>query len=439
MILHKRSSLAILIFLLVASITFISCESSRVGPELPRPNPEAPAPAPLILSGYVKDAQSLSGIASANVTVSGTSLTTTTDNTGKYSFNVTDVSLSELNVSAAKDGYGFSSSTAEVDKSSYTATVDDILLAKLQATTSTATPTQGAAVDNTNNQSLSNQPLNLTVPPNAVSQNVQVSVASIPAAQVPPPAASTNQTVVTAGVFGPSGIQFQQPVTITFPLPIRKAAGTTFQLMQLNETTGEYTNSGFTATVDASGTQASAQVTHFTIYTLTDNKSTLNLPDATPTVIETVTLSVTATNPESFEVLSKRVSITLSGGSGDVDADWLRDEISNLLGLIVGPYYAEYVSLSFNITDPESEGGKPSWVQNGIIVGPNPGESGDASKRAVYNKNSKTRNGTVSGNTGANQWSRNVDVIEEDWVLNDAESGWFWTPHNQGGIAQGPF
>ncbi len=312
------------------------------------------------------------------------------------------------------------------------------MLAKLQATTATASPTQGADVDNTNNQSLSNQPLNLTIPPNAVSQNVQVSVASIPAAQVPPPAASTNQTVVTAGVFEPTGTQFQQPVTITFPLPIRKAAGTTFQLLQLNETTGEYTNSGFTATVDATGTQASAQVTHFTIYTLTDNKSTLNLPDATATVIETITLTVTTTNTQTSSSLSKTVSVTLSGGSGDVDADWLRDEISNLLDLTVGTS-SESVSLSFNITDPESEGGKPSWVQNGIIVGPNPGESGDASKRAVYNKNSKTRSGTVSGNTGVNQWSRNVQVVEQDWVKNTAASGWFWTPHNQGGIAQGPF
>ncbi len=437
MIIQKRSFYTIIVFIISILILW-SCESSRVGPELPRPNPEAPPPAPLILSGFVKDAQSLAGIANANVTISGTSLTATTDNSGKYSINITSLTASELSVNATKDGYGFSGSTAEVNKSINTASVDDILLAKLQATTATVTPAQGADIDNTNIQSLSNQPLNLTVPPNAVTQNVQLTVASIPAAQVPPPAETTNQTILTAGVFGPSGIQFQKPVTISFPLPIRKNPGTTFPLQQLNETTGIYSNSGFTATVDATGTMATAEVTHFTIYTLTDNKSTLNLPDGTPSVIETATLTVTKSSTTDSRILSKTVSITLSGGTGEVDEDWLKDEIRNLLSLNIGTT-SESVSLSFNITEPETSGGKPSWVQNGIIVGPNPGESGDASKKTVYDKNSTTRNGTISGNTGANQWSRNVQVIEQDWVLNSAASGWFWTPHNQGGIVLGPF
>lgn len=428
---------SVLLILIIAA-----CESARVAPEIPRPNPQAPPPAPLILTGYVRDAQTLSGVNGATVKISkadGTVLTTIfTNSAGSYTYDVSSVQENVLGVSAAKSGYGFSSGTAEINRGFYTASVDDILLTQLQATTATVTSAQGGNIDNTNNQALANQPLNVTVPPNAVSQNVQISVASIPAAQVPAPAASTNQTIVSAGTFEPSGTQFQQAVTITFPLPVRKTPGSTFQVLQLNETTGAYSNSGFTATVDATGTQASADVTHFTIYTLADNKSTLNLPDAAASVVQATTLTVTSSNTSTSAILSKTVSVTLSGGSGDVDADWLRDEISKLISINTGTF-TQSVYLSFNITSPESEGGKPSWVQNGIIVGPNPGEAGDASKKAVYNKTSKTRNGTVSGNTGTNQWSRNVQVIEEDWVLNGTSSGWFWTPHNQGGITQGPF
>lgn len=442
---NKKTSTSVVAIsmMLVGLFIFSSCESSRVGPELPRPNPPAPPPAPLILNGYVKDAASKAAVDGATVKISkadGTLLITAlTNSSGKYSYDVSNITDNALAVSATKPGYGFSNQVAEINRTLYTASVDDVSLVKLQATTATVTPASGGSVSTTNTQSLGNQPLNVTVPANAVPQNVQVAVASIPAAQVPAPAPATNQSIISAGSFQPSGTIFQVPITITFPLPVRKAAGTTFQLLQLNETTGTYTNSGFTATVAATGTEASAQVTHFTIYTLADNKATLNLPDANPTNTgQSTTLEVSTTTTSTSQTVQRVVSITVSGGSGQVNESWLKDEIIKILNITEGSFNRQF-DLSFNITSPENQGGKPSWVQNGIIVGPTPGQSGDALKRAVYNLTSKTRNGTVSGNSGANQFTRNVTVTETNWVLDSATSGWFWRPHNQGGIIQGPF
>jgi hypothetical protein len=424
-------------------LLIIACESSRVAPEVPRPNPPAPPPAPLVLSGFVRDATSKAAIDGATVKISkadGTLLATTLSNSsGKYSYDVTNITDNVLSVSATKSGYGFSKQVAEINRAINSASVDDILILALQATTQTVTPAAGGTVNNPNNQSLGNQTTTVNVPPNAVAQNVQISVASIPAAQVPPPAAATNQSVLAAGNFQPTGTRFQVPVTVTLPLPIRKPAGTTFPLQILNEATGAYTNSGFTATVDASGTQASAPVTHFTIYTIADNKATLNLPDASPVNTGTSeTLEVTAASTSASKTVQRVVSITLSGGSGSVNESWLIDEIKNTLNLVTGTFNRQ-LDLSFNITSPESQGGKPTWVQNGIIVGPTPGQAGDALKRAKYNLQSKTRTGSVSGNTGANAFTRNVTVVEQLWVLDAAASGWFWRVHGQGTGFTGPY
>src|SRR3989339_883426 len=85
----KTSTFAMAISLMfVGMIVFSSCESSRVGPELPRPNPPAPPAQPLVLSGFVKDAGDHSIIAGAAVKLEGTSLSSTTDNNGKYNFNL---------------------------------------------------------------------------------------------------------------------------------------------------------------------------------------------------------------------------------------------------------------------------------------------------------------------------------------------------------------
>ncbi len=426
---HKTTSIftvSLFLFLIAGSIILSSCESSRVGPELPAPNPPAPAAQPLILNAYVKDASNQTGISGATVKIvktDGTVLTTSlSDNNGKFSYDASTVTDNTLSVNATKDGYSFGSRIAALNKASNSAIVSDILLTKLQVASTTVTAATGGNASTPNTQSVSNQPLTVQVPANAVSSNVQLTVSSIPAGQVPR-TTTANTAIVSAGQFGPSGTQFSQQVTITFPLPYSRTAGTTFALMQLNETTGAYTNSGFTATVNADGTSASAQVTHFTTYTLQEGVTlTLNTPSSS-TANE---FYIALTSGSTSRILSTVNAITLSG-TGTVNELWLKDEIASKLSFSIG---STTQTLTFNIIALPSQ-----YIQNGVQVGPagHENEKGNWEFRSYYALQTTSTTGTATGAS----WTRTITATNQQWLI--IRQGWYWVPHDQGGIFFGPY
>ena len=422
----KTSTFAMAISLMfVGMIVFSSCESSRVGPELPRPNPPAPPAQPLVLSGFVKDAGDHSIIAGAAVKLEGTSLSSTTDNNGKYNFNLSSTTGTSFTVSASKTGYGFDAKVPSINRTTNVAIVQDILLAKLQVVTAPVTVATGGSATTTNNQSVASQPLTVTVPPNAVTQPITLTTSAIPAGQLPQPTTTASASVQSAGQFGPSGTQFQQPVTINFPLPSPQTAGKTFSLLQLNEQTQTYTNSGFTATVNADGTSASSPVTHFTIYAIAED-AVLNTTDGTPTIGSEDYLGLQSGS--ATRIYTATNTLTLSGGSGTVSDNWLKDVISQKL------------KIDFTSTSTTIGGNFPqlpaNFVQNGLQTNPNnPGTSGNWEYRWYVNKSTTTSTGTASG-TG---WTRNVNIVQESWVIVTAKTGWYWILHNQGGAFNGPY
>ncbi|MHB8931104.1 MAG: hypothetical protein ACYC5R_10965 [Melioribacteraceae bacterium] len=426
---HKAASIftvSSFFFLIVGSIILSSCESSRVGPELPQPNPPAAVAQPLILNSYVKDASNQTGISGATVKFVRTDgvilATSLSDNNGKFSYDASNITDNSLSVNATKDGYSFGSRVAILNKASNSAIVSDILLTKLQVASTTVTVATGGNASATNTQSVSNQPLTVQVPSNAVSSNVQLTVSSIPAGQVPR-STTANTAVVSAGQFGPSGTQFSQPVTISFPLPYSRTPGTTFSLMQLNESTGTYTNSGFTATVNADGTSASAQVTHFTTYTLQEGVTlTLNTPSSS-TANE---FYVALTSGSTTKTLSTVNAIALSG-TGTVNELWLKDEIASKLSFSIG---STSQTLSFNITALPSQ-----YIQNGVQVGPagHTNEKGNWEFRSYYALQTTSTTGTAVGAS----WTRTITATNQQWLI--IHQGWYWIPHDQGGIFFGPF
>ncbi len=424
-------------FLLIAVLVSIaSCETSRVSPVTPRPNPPASSNQPLILSGYVRDVSSRSAITGVTVNLFKTDgitpiTTLSTSSNGNYQYNATDYTESVIVVKAHKDGYGFKGTSASIDKTGNTVYVEDILLEKLQGTSTTVTQATGGQVDNANNESLSNQPLNVQVPPNAVSQNTQITVASIPVTQIPT-STNANQQIQTAGSFEPTGTQFSTPVTITFPLPSKQAVGKTFPLLQLDPSTSVYSNSGFTATVDATGTQASAQVTHFTIYALEDN-GTLNVPDVGTKGSSVDEYVFTIENGDPTQTVTKSVttSITISGSSGEVSSGFSSSVVAQKLNITIGDKDAE-ISASYNIRNEH-----PEYINSeGLTYNPDaPNESGDWVKTVTWNKYNYTRSGSASGGSDPNGWTRNVSVQEQHW--EKTSKVWTWRPHNQGSATGG--
>ena len=112
--------------LLMGSLIFTYCEGNRSAVTEPIPgNPVVVAQtSPLILSGTVLDASNSNTIAGANVLlnkVDGTAITVlSTDNNGKYAYDVSNLNLSELVVHAVATSYGSSSRTAKISISTDT-------------------------------------------------------------------------------------------------------------------------------------------------------------------------------------------------------------------------------------------------------------------------------------------------------------------------------
>ena len=74
-------------------------------------------------------------------------------------------------------------------------------------------------------------------------------------------------TPFTGGAdFGPDGIEFLKPVTITLPSSQKMVPGQTQPLFMQNPATGAWDMTGFTLTAAADGYSATAEVTHFTPY-----------------------------------------------------------------------------------------------------------------------------------------------------------------------------
>jgi uncharacterized repeat protein (TIGR02543 family) len=83
-------------------------------------------------------------------------------------------------------------------------------------------------------------------------------------------------TPFTGGAnFGPDGIEFLKPVTITLPTSQKMVPGQTQPLFMLDPDTGAWDMTGFTLTAAADGWSATAEVPHFTPYV-----SSLLPPDA---------------------------------------------------------------------------------------------------------------------------------------------------------------
>jgi hypothetical protein len=415
-------------FFIIGSFLLSGCESSRVGPQVPQPNPVAPTAQPLVLNGYVKDASSKAGIVGAAVKIvksDGTVLTTLlSDNSGKFSFDASNISESTLYVGAGKDGYAYGTRTAMLSKTANSASVSDILLTKLTVATTTITVVGGGSTSTPNDQSIANQPLTVQVPANAVSSGLQLSVSSIPAGQLPQPT-NTSQVILSAGQFGPAGTQFSQPVTITFPLPYYRTPGTIYPLMVLNAETGTYSNSGFSATVNADGTTASAQVTHFTTYVLETEHGEITLSLGTPSTTLASENVYALTSGSVEKRLDIENSVTLSGSGAD--QEWLKDEVAGKLGfsLVSG----SKTTLTFNM-----EGLPNEYIVNGVQVGPSghENEKGNWEKRTYY----ALQTTSTTGNATGPSWTASITAVAQTWVILRSE--WYWVSHDQGG-SFGPY
>jgi len=415
------SSFIVIVF---GILFFSSCESSRVGPYVPPPNPPAPPPQPIVLTGFVRDISNLSGIPGATVKIlkADNSIVTTllTDNSGKFSYDVTNITDNTLSVMGTKDGYGQSTKIAEINKALNIAAVSDIILTKLVVVSAPVTPAAGGQASTTNTQSVSTTPVSVTVPPNAVPQNITLTVAAVPAAQLPKPP-TANTSVQSAVQLGPSGVTFLQPVTVVFPLPNKKAAGSTLSVIRLNPTTNIWENRNIIATVDASGTAASAKLTSFSANAVQDN---LSITVATGTTLTIKIADVELTSGSVEKTYNYSNSITIST-TGTVDSGWLLGEVKSKANIDVGNFNQ---LLMFNFPPLLDE-----YKKDGKQYNPSfPNQSGYWKFVWTVNKATTTQNWTASGGVAPNAYTGSGTITKE--TVSASAGAWVWVKtHDQGG------
>jgi hypothetical protein len=423
---HLLGNLTIL--LVVAGLVFSAgCKKSSPTEAAPT-NPPVPPAQPLLLSGFVKTSADLTVISGATVRITntgGTVLTTaTTDNSGKYSYDASSLTDNTLNVSASKTGYGFSSATATIAKASNSASVGDILLDKLVTASASVTPAAGGTVTAPPQAGVSTAPVTVTVPANAVSSNVTLTAAPVSIAQVPAPA-DANTSIIAAAQFGPTGTVFSVPVTISIPLTSAMTAGTTFPLQVLNETTGQYTNSGFTATVNAAGTAATSPVTHFTTYTIGSAVSITN--NAGTGVLGNFDYYELSSGSGTRSFISAASTITLSAGQVQVAAltAWLKTRAGINFGA------AQQLTVGGNFPTLPA-----AYQTNGVQINPNVSGKGSWSYRWYVQQKTTPYTGSVTFNGNTQTFTASYN----EWVfVGTSKTGWYWTSHDQGGAVTGPY
>jgi len=453
----KKNFLVVFSFLVVlaGAMVFSGCETSRVAPEVPRPNPPAPAPQAVILSSYVLDSGTGGGIANATVSLTkldGTVVSTAVTNaSGLYSFNLTALNVVDatLNVTTNVTGYGYGFRVATYDKANGSAGVVPILLTKIaNVTTVTVGATGGAATTPPTTDSKATTPVTVTVPPNAVPANTQVTLAAVPVVSTPPPSTPLTQNVLASNNLAASGVTtFSQPVTMTFNLPFPLAAGTTIPVLLLNPTTNKWESSGLNAVVSANGLTATVQVTKPGNYALLGNVAVAQtavgkFAAGNEGISVTKLEKVIGVANQVIELSPTRLSATYNGPANPPPSivviagtvaqiptnSFIYGLIQQRFGVDMQPIPAPGIQKNYSYALPATINGAPT-TRNNIIIGP-PGkenESGDWIYRITITETLVT---DVYREFQSGVFE--VEVRDPRYKITEVFE-WLWRAHNQGG------
>ena len=151
--------------------------------------------------------------------------------------------------------------------------------------------------------------ISLLIPAGALSSDTTISVQSV---TTPNPSAS--QTTVAAVRALPAGTNFLIPVCLVFPLAAQLKPGAKIDVLIYDAATGQFTDSGFDATVDEFGRTATVYITHFTDYVAAipsaDTIAVSGLNPASGAVGTTVVISGSGFSPDASQNI-----VTFAGAS----------------------------------------------------------------------------------------------------------------------------
>ncbi len=413
------------------------CKSSIVD-DNSRPNPPSAPASPITISGNVKDAKTGAGLTGASVDIlktDGTKIATVVSGaSGAFSYDLSSVTATSLKLSASATGYGYAFTIAQLDTAKKTAPVVMIPLDQVISTPVVVTTGGGTLSSATHTESKNSQPITITVPPGAVTQNTNIQMAALQVNNVPAPQNSNSTAQVGVASLSPQGVSFSAPVKLTFPLPYKFKPNDQITIHEMIN--GSWQSTSLTATVDNSGYIASVNISKTGQFALLDNT----------TVSGSVTIHKTSAPLEerTFKFSSGVLKVELPAVltytriAQNVITEVPTDEwIFNTLGQRYGARFATAggpgstpSTVAFNVSWPGPAANPNKLNPDGSGNKYRPTESGDWSLKIIYESYTDNFASVQLNNPG--YWQVTVSGSLVNW--REKQRVWVWTAHNQGGV-----
>jgi len=272
---HTKLKLSAWLFVVVSAITIVGlrCDKKKVNPVEPKELSKLLQPQDLQSStktiiGHVADRVTGLGIINANVVV----IDTTAGLNVPIGAGITDIAanfvipgipVGTFLVSISKIGYIDASVTAFVRENYNSVETQTTFLKPVSKGV-----VIGAAGGKVTDSDDEGDVITLDVPSGALDSDVSLSVTHLQGLEIPSIPPKGHLSFATAH-FGPTGTLFKKPVTISFPLPQQMLPGSELPLYSLEELQRiKWQDKGIKALVNADGLTASAQVDHFSVYSV---------------------------------------------------------------------------------------------------------------------------------------------------------------------------
>ncbi len=226
-----------------------------------------PDPSLVTIEGMVVNEETGEGIASAEVEMLNN--TETTDVTGKFTLIVPEELIPDTSFVITTKATGFVSGMTYANKQTLSA-LPFISLIPTREPVSIG-PEGGNVIIPEVTESLNpNDHIQLIIPQNALTETEDISVTPLQGNDVPgrSPMASLGLLNMATVNLEPSGLELAQDGQLEFPLPFQSDQGEVIPLLLFNDQTMQWEDTGDSAVVDQSGTKATANISHFSTYSI---------------------------------------------------------------------------------------------------------------------------------------------------------------------------
>jgi len=272
----------------------------------------------LLLKGKVIDNTTKIGITNATVTIKGIAVVST-DKNGIYTTEMDVSKYKEVEIYAKASGYGLGSTKAYINKEQIC--VNSIPLKKLN-TPVTIGPS-GGKIETNNNEGFKTNKIELIIPANAFSSNVNISVTPFEGIEVPGKINDAKLNLVTVNINSGERDPLL-PVTLVFPMPISNLGIDRLPLLYFNENNYSWENTGKYAIINNADGTASVNITHFTTYSLAIYGRYIEELSQTTTIN-----SIELDRSGSSKIIPWLAKVEYPSGIPDnISANWLKNVVS---------------------------------------------------------------------------------------------------------------